>query len=351
MWIVSLALRRPLSVAVLALLMLVLGILSFTRMNADIFPAIDIPVVVVVWSYPGLSAVDMERRVVIIDERASGSTVNDIEHIESESIAGAGVIRFYFHPGTTTASAIAQLNSLAETLLSIFPPGMQAPNIVDYNAANVPVAQLNLSSDTLSEQALFDFGLQFIRVRLYTIEGISLPSPFGGRSPAVMVNLNPKEMYANGMSAQDVGNALASSNIIIPAGSVKIGNREYRVELNGSPSQITGFNRLPVKVVNGSPVYLGEVAPATFTHMVQSNVVRIDGKRATYLPIYKHAAASTLTVINKVRQMIPLIREIAPKGTALKLSFDQSVFVRGALWGVVREATVTAGLVALMILV
>jgi multidrug efflux pump subunit AcrB len=351
MWIVSLALRRPLSVTVMALLMLVLGVLSFSRMNADIFPAIDLPVVVVVWSYPGLSAVDMERRVVIIDERASGSTVNDIEHMESESIAGAGVIRFYFHPGTTTATAIAQLNSLSETLLTIFPPGMQAPNIVDYNAANVPVAQLNLSSDTLSEQAIFDYGLQFIRVRLYTIEGISVPAPFGGRNPAVMVNLNPSQMYANGLSAQDVGNAVSSTNIIIPAGSAKIGNREYRVELNGSPNQIANFNRLPVKVVKRTPVFLGEVAPATFTHMVQTNIVRIDGQRATYLPIYKHAAASTLTVVNRVRQLIPLIREIAPKGMKLNLGFDQSVFVRAALWGVVREATIAAGLVALMILI
>jgi multidrug efflux pump subunit AcrB len=351
MWIVSLALRRPLSVAVMTLLMLVLGVLSFSRMNADIFPAIDLPVVVVVWSYPGLSAVEMERRVVIIDERASGSVVNDIEHMESESIAGAGVIRFYFHAGTTTAAAIAQLNALSETLLLAFPPGMQAPNIVDYNAANVPVAQLNLSSDTLSEQAIFDYGLQFIRVRLYSIEGISVPSPFGGRNPAVMVNLNPSQMYANGLSAQDVGNALTASNVIIPAGSAKIGNREYRVELNGSPSDVTNFNHLPVKVVNGVPIYVGEVAPATFTHMVQTNVVRIDGKRAMYLPIYKHAAASTLTVINKVRDMIPLIREIAPKGMRVNLGFDQSVFVRGALWGVVREAILAAVLVALMILI
>src|SRR5579884_2980155 len=351
MWIVSLALRRPLSVAVMALLMLVLGVLSFTRMNADIFPAIDLPVVVVVWSYPGLSAVDMERRVVIIHERASGSVVNDIEHMESESLPGAGVIRFYFHPGTTTAGAIAQLNALSETLLVAFPPGIQAPNIVDYNAANVPVAQLNLSSDTLSEQAIFDYGLQFIRVRLYSIEGISVPAPFGGRNPAVMVNLNPSQMYATGLSAQDIGNALTATNVIIPAGSAKIGNREYRVELNGSPDDVTSFNRLPVKVVNGTPVFLGEVAPATFTHMVQTNVVRIDGKRATYLPIYKHAAASTLTVINKVREMIPLIQQIAPKGLRVNLGFDQSVFVRGALWGVVREATIAAGLVALMVLI
>jgi multidrug efflux pump subunit AcrB len=351
MWIVRFALRRPLSVAVMALLMLVLGVLAFTRMNADIFPVIDMPDVIVVWNYPGLSAVDMERRVVIISERASASTVNDIEHIESESIAGAGIIKFYFHPGTTTASGIAQLSALSQSILSIFPPGMQAPNIVDYNAANVPVAQLNVFSDTLSEQKIFDYGLNFIRVRLYSIEGISVPSPFGGRNRSVMVNLNPTQLYANGLSAQDVGNALNSSNIIIPAGSVKIGKREYRVELNGSPDQVSKFNHIPVKMVGGTPIYLGEVAPVTDTHQVQTNVVRIDGQRATYLPIFKHAAASTLSVIDNVRAMIPVILETAPKGLKLKLGFDQSVFVRGALWGVVREATIAAALVALMVLI
>ncbi len=241
MWIVRLALRRPLTVAVMALTDAVLGVLSFTRMNADIFPAIDIPVVIMVWNYPGLSAVDMERRVVIISERATASVVNDIEHMESESIAGAGLIKVYFHPGSSTAAGIAQMAALSQSLLQIFPPGMQAPNIVDYNAANVPVAQLNVSSDTLSEQKLFDYGLNFIRVRLYSIAGISIPSPFGGRTRAVMVNLHPNEMYAKGLSAADVGNALNNTNVIIPAGSVKIGNREYRVELNGSPDKVTDF--------------------------------------------------------------------------------------------------------------
>src|SRR5713226_3624113 len=200
MWIVSLALRRPLTVAVMTLLMAVLGALSYTRMNADIFPAIDMPVVIIVWNYPGLSAIDMERRVVIISERATAGVVNDIEHMESESIAGAGLIRVYFHPGASVAGGIAQAAALSQSLLSIFPPGMQAPNIVDYNAANVPVAQLNVSSDTLSEQAIFDYGLNFIRVRLFTIEGLSAPSPFGGRVRSIMVNLNPTQLYANGLS-------------------------------------------------------------------------------------------------------------------------------------------------------
>jgi multidrug efflux pump subunit AcrB len=351
MWIVSFALSRPLSIAVMTLLMTVLGALAFTRMNTDIFPTIDMPVVIMVWGYPGLSAIDMERRVVIISERASASVVNDIEHMESESIAGVGLIRVYFHAGNSTASGIAQLAAISQSLLQIFPPGMQAPNIVDYNAANVPVAQLNVSSDTLSEQQLFDYGLNFIRVRLYSIEGLSAPAPFGGRNRAIMVNLNPTQMYANGLSAADVGNALNSTNVIIPAGSVKIGNREYRVELNGSPDQVASFNRLPVKVVNGTPVLLGDVAPVADTHTVQTNIVRVDGKRATYIPIFKHAAASTLRVIDQARDMIPLILETAPKGMKLKLAFDQSVFVRAALWGVVREAAIAAGLVALMVLI
>ncbi|HUN59899.1 MAG TPA: efflux RND transporter permease subunit [Candidatus Binataceae bacterium] len=351
MWIVSFALRRPLSIAVMALLMLVLGILSYSRMNADIFPAIDMPVVIVVWGYPGLSAFDMERRVVIISERAMSTTVNDIEHLESESIAGAGLIKVYFHPGTTTAAGIAQISAMSQSLLGIFPPGIVAPNIVDYNAANVPVAQLNVFSDSLSEQQLFDYGLNFIRVRLFSIEGLSAPSPFGGRTRSVMVNLHPEQMYANGLSAEDIGNALNNADVIIPAGSVKIGKREYRVELNGSPDQVTGFNDLPVKVVNGTPIFLGDVAPVTDTHQVQTNVVRVDGKRATYIPIFKHAAASTLSVISQVKGIIPLILETAPKGLKMKLAFDQSVFVRGALLGVVREAVIAAGLVALMVLI
>ena len=335
----------------MALLMLVLGVLSFSRMNADIFPAIDLPVVIMVWNYPGLSAIDMERRVVIISERASASVVNDIEHIESESIAGAGLIKVYFHPGATIAGGIAQMSAMSASLLSIFPPGIQAPNIVDYNAANVQVAQINVFSDTLSEQKLFDYGLNFIRVRLFSIDGISIPSPFGGRNRSVMVNLNPEKMYANGLSAEDIGNALNDTNVILPAGSVKIGNREYRVEMNGSPGEVADFDQLPIKVVNGTPIFLGQVAPATDTHQVQTNIVRIDGHRATYIPIYKHAAASTLSIIDQVRGMIPLIMETAPKGMKLKLAFDQSVFVRGALWGVVREAGLAAGLVAIMVLV
>src|SRR5438552_435952 len=351
MWIVRLALRRPLSVAVMALLMLVLGALSFALMNVDIFPQIDLPVVLVVWNYPGLSATDMERRVVLLSERAFSTTVNGIEHMESSSFSGIGMIKVYFHPGATVAGAIAQMNSVAQTVLRIMPPGMQSPNIIDYNAANVPVAQLTVSSDTLPEQELYDYGLNFIRVKLFTIEGLASPAPLGGVSRAVMVNLQPESLYAHGLSPQDVGNALATTNVIIPAGTAKIGDREYAVELNGSPLAAQDFDALPIKVVDGTPITLGDVAPVTNTHQVQSNVVRVDGKRATYLMIIKHAAASTLAVVDRVKAMIPDIMATAPRGLRVALSFDQSQFVRAALRDVVQEAGTAAILVALMVLV
>ncbi len=351
MWIVRLALRRPFSVAVMALLMLVLGALSFALMNVDIFPAIDLPVVLVVWNYPGLSATDMERRVVLLSERAFSTTVNGIEHMESASFAGIGMIKVYFHPGAPVGGAIAQMSSVAQTVLRVMPPGIQSPNIIDYNAANVPVAQLNVSSDTLPESALFDYGLNFIRVKLFTIEGLSSPAPLGGVSRAVMVNLDPDALYANNLSPQQVSNALASTNVIIPSGTVKIGDREYSVQLNGSPTKVDDFNRLPLRVIDRTPVLLGDVAPVANTHQVQTNVVRVNGDRATYLMIIKHAAASTLAVVDRVKAALPDIRATAPQGLDVALTFDQSTFVRGALADVVREAVVAAVLVALMVLV
>jgi multidrug efflux pump subunit AcrB len=351
MWIVRLALRRPFSVAVMGLLMLVLGGLSFSLMNVDIFPSIDLPVVLVVWNYPGLSATDMERRVVLLSERAFSTTVNGIEHMESESFAGIGMIKVYFHPGAQVGGAIAQMSSVAQTVLRIMPPGIQAPNIIDYNAANVPVAQLNLSSDTLSESQLFDYGLNFIRVKLFTIEGLSSPAPLGGVSRAVMVNLDPDALYANNLSPQQVSSALAATNVIIPSGTAKIGDREYSVQLNSSPLRVEDFNTLPLRVIDGVPVMLGDVAPVTNTHQVQTNVVRVNGERATYLMIIKHAAASTLAVIDRVKAALPDILATAPKGLDATLAFDQSKFVRGALADVVREAVIAAVLVALMVLV
>src|SRR5580658_4397029 len=351
MALVRLALRRPLSVAVMALLMLVMGVLSFTLMNVDIFPAINLPVVMVVWSYPGLNAVDMERRLVIISERAYSTTVDGIEHIESESILGIGVLKVYFQPGTDIGAAIAQIDSVSETILRQAPQGTTAPNIISYNAANVPVAQLNIFSETLSQQQLFDYGLNFIRLQLFTIPGFSSPAPIGGVQRAVVVNLDPKQMYANGLSPVDIGNALSTTNVVIPSGTARMGNYEYDVDLNMNPTKVSEFNQLPIKVTNGIPVFLGDVAPVSDTHQPQSNVVRIDGRPATFLLVIKHAAASTLSVVDAVRARIPEILAVAPKGLKVALTFDQSAFVRAALWEVVREAVIAAALVALMVLI
>jgi CzcA family heavy metal efflux pump len=350
MWIVRLALRRPLSVAVMALLMLVLGVLSFGLMNVDIFPSIDLPVVMVVWNYPGLSAFDVERRMVFISERAYSTTVNGIEHIESESINGIGLLKVYFYPGTDVGGAIAQMNSVSQSILSNLPRGVQPPQIISYNASNVPVAQLNVYSDVLSTNKLFDYGLNFIRIQLFTIPGFSSPAPLGGVSRSVMVNLDPSALYANGLSAFDVGNALASTNVVIPSGTAKMGNYEYNIDLNMSVPKVSDFNQLPIKYRNGAPVFLGDVAPVTDSHPPETNVVRFNGQQATYLLVVKHADASTLTVVDAVKAKLPDIRATAPKGLNVMLTFDQSQFVRAALRDVVQEAVTAAILVAIMVL-
>lgn len=351
MWIVRLALRRPLSVTVMALLMLVLGVLSFTMMNIDIFPAINLPVVMVIYNYPGLSANDMERRIVLITERAFSTLVNDIQHIESESIEGIGLEKIYFQPGSDIGADIAELTATSLTVDTYLPRGTEPPEIISYNAANVPVAQLNVYSDTLSGQHLFDYAFNFIRLQLFTIPGFSTPAPLGGVQRAVLVNLNPTALYANGLSPSDVGSAVAAQSVVIPSGQAKMGDRQYNVDINMSPTAVADFNQIPLKYVRDTPVLLGQVAPVSDTHQPQTNVVRIDGKPATYLMVIKHAAASTLAVVDGVKARIPDILATAPKGLKVKLTFDQSRFVRTALEDVVQEAVTAAILVALMVLV
>ena len=351
MWIVRLALRRPYTVAVMALLILVLGILSLSRMIVDIFPVIDIPVVVVVWNYPGLAPEDMERRIVLISERAYSTTVNGISRIESQSIPGTGVLKVYFQPGTEIGAAISQISSVSSTLLRIAPPGTQPPAIVQFNASNVPVAQLTMSSQNLPEQQIFDYGLNFIRVRLFTIPGLSTPAPFGGKNRQIMIDINPSQLTARGLSPADVVSAVQASNVIIPAGTARIGGLEYNVLLNSSPRVVDQFNAIPLKVVGNATVYLGDVARVSDSYGEQNNIVHVNGRRATYLAILKHADASTLAVVDATREALPGIREVAPHGLDLKIDFDQSLFVRGAVAGVVREAVIGTILVSLMILV
>jgi multidrug efflux pump subunit AcrB len=351
MWLVRIALRRPLSVAVMALLMLVLGVLSFAYMNTDIFPAINLPVVMMVWNYPGLSPYDMERRVVTISERALSTTVNAIEHMESESILGIGIVKIYFQPSADPGSSMAQVSAVSQQILHQLPRGTTPPQIIYYNASNVPVAQLNVYSDLLSGQQLYDYGFNFIRLQLFTIPGFSSPQPLGGVPRNVMVNLDPAALYGNQLSAQDVGNALALTNPVIPSGTIRVGGHTYDVDINMSPQTVPEFNQLPVKVANGTPVLLGQIAPVSDTHQPQENAVLINGRPATYLLVIKQAAASTITVVDEVKSRLPGILAVAPKGLKIALTFDQSVFVRAALWDVLQEAITAAMLVAIMVLV
>jgi len=350
MWIVRLALRRPYTVAVFSALIFIAGLLSVTRMRTDIFPSIDIPVVIVVWNYPGLSAEDMERRIVLISERAYSTVIDGISHIESQSIAGVGLIKLYFEPDADLGTAIAQVTSVSLTASRIMPPGIQPPNVLRFNAGNVPVAQITVSSQTAGEQQLFDYGLNFLRVRLFTVPGTSIPGPYGGKQRQIMVDVDPSATAAKGLSPSDVVTALLQSNVIIPAGTAQIGSTEYNVKLNSSPATVDQFNSIPVKVVNGAPVLLRDVAHVRDGFAVQQNIVHIDGNRASYIVVLKHSNAGTLAVVDGVKGLLPSIQAAAPDGIALKLDFDQSVFVRAALSNVLREAVISSILVSLMIL-
>jgi multidrug efflux pump subunit AcrB len=350
MWIVRYALRRPYTVAVASFMIFLLGFLALESMLVDIFPVIDIPVVGLVWSYTGLSAEDMERRVVIISERAMSTTVNGISRVESQSFPSVGLLRVYFQPGTDIGTAISQINSVSNTILRLLPPGMTPPVIVQYNASNVPVAQMTLTSDSLPEERIFDYALNFIRIKLFTIPGLATPAPYGGKQRQVNIDLDPAALAGKGMSPADVVAALQSSNIILPAGTARIGSLEYNVAMNSSPSAVAEFEKIPIKVVGGRPVTIGGVARVSDGFADQTNVVRVDGRRATYLNILRKADASTLTVVESARKMIPEILAAAPKGLNIKLDFDQSVFVRSAIASVLREALISSMLVSLMIL-
>src|SRR5713101_850747 len=351
MWLVRLALRRPYTIAVACFLIMLLGVLSVTRMTVDIFPVINIPVVAVVWNYPGLSAQDMERRVVLISERGYSTTVNGISRIESQSISGIGWLKVYFQPGTDIGAAIAQISSVSSTILRIAPPGITPPSVIQFNATNVPVAQLTISSKTLPEQQLYDYSLNFIRVRLFTIPGLSTPAPFGGKERQIIIDINQQALAAKGLSAGDVVTALQTSNVILPAGDARIGGTDYTVQLNSSPDTVAQFARIPIKVVGSATVLLGDVAKVADSYAEQRGIVHVNGKRATYLAILKHSDASTLAVVEATRDTLPIIKASAPEGMDLKIDFDQSVFVRAAILGVVREAILSSVLVSLMILV
>ena len=351
MWIVRLALRRPYTFVITALLIVLLGIVTIARTAVDIFPSINIPVVSVIWTYTGVAPEDVEKRIVTISERAMTTTVNDIEHIESQSMNGVGVIKVFFQPTAKIEAAVAQVTAIMQTILRALPPGVTPPLILQYSASNVPVLQLSVGSQTLSEQDLYDLGLNFVRTRLATVQGASVPLPYGGKPRQIMVDIDPQALFAKGLSATDVTNAINAQNLILPAGDAKIGVRDYLVRLNSSPEAVEALNNLPIKQSNGATVYIRDVAQVHDGFAVQTNVVRRNGRRSSLLTILKSGSASTLDVVKRIKNVLPQIKSTLPPALNLDPLFDQSLFVKASIDGVLKEGLIAACLTAAMILI
>src|ERR1700704_5789437 len=350
MWIVRLALRRPYTFVVVSLLIAVLGLLSIVSMPVDIFPAIDIPVVTVIWTYGGVSPTDMQNRSTTVVERAMTTTVSNIEHLESTSVRNNSVIKLFFQPGADVNAAVAQVTAICQTLLRPLPPGITPPLILQYNAADVPVIMLSLGSDQLSEQELNDYGNSFIRTQLVAVQGAAVPQPYGGKNRVVNIDIDPDALYARGLSAEDINTAILSQNIVRSPGTVKMGTIEYDVAINSSPEILGQLNDIPIRYVNGAMVYLHDVAFVHDGFSPQTNLVRRDGRHSALLPVLTSGSASTLSVVNAVRSIMPRIQAGLPKSLNVSFLFDQSVFVQASITGVLREGAIAAFLTALMIL-
>ncbi len=350
MWIVKLALRRPYTFVVMAIAIALLGVVTILRMPTDIFPEIDIPVIAVVWNYTGMAPEEMEQRFTSNYERALSTTVNDIEHIESQSLAGVAVIKVFFQPGAKIEAATAQVTAISQTVVRQFPPGTTPPLIIRYSASTVPIVQIGLESDTMPEQQLFDAGANFLRTGLATVQGAQIPWPYGGKNRQIQIDLDLPRLYAWGLSPSDVSNALTAQNLILPSGTVKMGEREYPVRVNSSAATVKELADLPVTVIGNTTVYVRDVASVRDGFAPQTSMVHSNGRRAALLSVLKAGGASTLDIVARVRAALPGILATLPKDFRATPLFDQSVFVRAAVFGVVEEATIAAGLTALMIL-
>lgn len=350
MWIVRLALSRPYTFVVMAVVIAILGGVSIVTMAVDIFPNIDIPIVSVLWVYGGLSPEEMEKRVVTGFERSLTANVNDIEHIESQSYNGYAVVKIYFHSNVKIDMAVAQVTATMQSGLRQMPPGMFPANVLKYDAATVPILQLSLSSKTLHEQEIFDLGNNFIRTPLGTVQGASVSYPLGGKQRSVMVDLNLDDLYAKQLSPIDVSNALSAQNLILPAGTAKLAGTEYLIRVNSSPLQLNDLNNLPIKTVNGATVYIRDVAQVHDGFNVQNNIVRTNGSRGVLLTITRNGQTSTLGIVNAVKAALPrILANVTPELKVTALA-DQSIFVRASIQGVVREALIAAVLTGAMIL-
>jgi multidrug efflux pump subunit AcrB len=350
MWIVRLALHRPYTFVVVAILLLILGPFAILRTPTDIFPNINIPVVSALWNYTGMDPEQMSQRIVYNYERALTTTVNDIEHIESQSLNGIAVVKIFFQPHIQIANAVAQVTAISQTVLRGMPPGTNPPLVIQYNASTVPILQLALSGQGLSEQQLFDYAVNFIRTTLITTPGLAMPFPYGGKQRQIEVDLNTAALQSKGLAPSDVVNAISAQNLIIPAGTAKIGTFEYAVDMNSAPSTIQGLNDLPIKAVHGSTIYIRDVANVRDGYPPQTNIVRVDGQRSVLMVAFKNGNASTLAVVSGIKEKLPRIQAGLPPQLQVHPLSDQSIFVQASIDGVVREALIAACLTALMIL-
>ncbi|HEY2122069.1 MAG TPA: efflux RND transporter permease subunit [Chthoniobacterales bacterium] len=354
MWIVALALRRPYTFTVFAILILIAGLVAIVRTPKDIFPSINIPVISVLWSYTVMSAEGMESHITSQFERILTTTVDNIEHIESQSIYGGSIVKVYLHPGASVPTGIAQVTSVAQAVLRQLPVGMTPPLVLSYTASNVPVVRIGLSGKDLSEQQLNDLALQFVRTQLITVPGVAVPYPYGGKQRYVSVDLNYQKLQALGMTPTDVVTAISNQNVILPSGTMKIGQFEYQVGMNASPEAIEELNAIPIRTApNGTTIYVRDVANVRNGFVPQTNIVRFDGSRATMLDVQKTGSASTLDIVDGIKKKLPEIKQTLPPGAEslnLTLLTDQSIFVSASIQGVIREAIIAACLTALMIL-
>jgi multidrug efflux pump subunit AcrB len=350
MWIVEVALRRPYTFLVMALLILLATPLVLLKMSTDIFPEINIPVISIVWTYTGLSAQEIGQRIAAVNERSLTTTVNDIEHIESQSLTGIAVIKIFFQPNANIPTAIAQVVAIEQSQLRQLPPGILPPLVIKYSASSIPIIQLGLSSPTMTEQAVFDAAVNFLRPRLVTIPGVAIPYPYGGKQRVISVDLDTNALLAKGLTPNDVVNAVNTQNLVLPSGTAKIGSTEYVLATNGSPDTIAGLNSIPVLTRNGATTYLSEVAHVRDGFSPQTNIVRQNGQRGVLVSIIKNGGSSTLDIVSALLAQLPIAKQILPKDLKITPLFDQSSFVRAAISGVVREALIAACLTAALIL-
>ncbi|CAN0625752.1 Acriflavin resistance protein [Burkholderia multivorans] len=350
MWIVNLALKRPYTFIVMAIMILLATPLALMRTPVDVLPSIDIPVISVIWNYNGLSAKEMTSRITAVHERVLTTTVSNIAHIESTSLPGVAVVKVFLQPGANVQSAIAQTVSSAQAIVRQMPQGATPPLVITYSASSIPVIQLGLSSKTLSEQSLADIALNFLRPQLITIPGAQVPYPYGGRSRVISVDLDPHALMSKGLTPADIVSAVNAQNLVLPTGTAKMGTTEYRVETNASPDTVAALNRIPVQTINGATTYLGEVAAVRDGFSPQTNVVRQNGQRGVLVSILKSGDASTIKVVSDLKALLPKVEPTLPEGLTIAPLFDQSVFVDAAVHGVIHEALIAAVLTAMMIL-